>query len=103
MVLDDIDDNSLRSIEDHRNHATIHDNMEKSLLVITQSQINKNIDFVWEIVNQHLEAIRGTKGVPVLWCVCDTVSPKDHTIDLALDYISIDEYLVAKCPMILVS
>ena len=65
--------------------------MEKSPPVINQIQITNKIDLVWEIINEHVEAIRGTKGVTVLWCVCDTVLPKDHRIDPTLDYISIDE------------
>ena len=69
MVLADIDYNSLSIIEYHRNHATLHDTMEKSLPVITQIQITKNIDLVWEIVNEHLESIHFTEGVPVLWYV----------------------------------
>ena len=66
MVLSDINDNTVRIIEDHGNLATLHENTDKSLPVITQSQITKNIDLMWEIVNEHLEAIRGTKGVPIL-------------------------------------
>ena len=103
VVTAGMDDNTLIIIGDHRKHATIYDNTEKSLLVITHSQTTKNIDLVWEIVNEHLEDIRGTKGVPVIWCVCDTVSPKDHTIGPTLDYISIDEELVDIFPMIMVS
>ena len=52
---------------------TLHENTEKSLTVITQTHITNNIDLVWEIMNDHLEAIRGTKGVTVLWCLHDTV------------------------------
>ena len=98
-----INDNALKMIEDHRNLVTLHDNAQKSPPVITQTQITKNIDLVWQIVNDHQEAIRGTNGVPVLWCVCDTVFPKYHRVDLALDHISIDEELVVICPMILAS
>ena len=42
---------------------------------------------MWEIVNDHLETICGTKGVPALCCVCDAVFPKYHRFDPALDYI----------------
>ena len=58
---------------------------------------------MWEILNEHLENIRGTKGLPVLWCVCDTVSPEDHMIEPALYYIRIDEELMVIFPMILAS
>ena len=71
--------------------------------MITQSQITNNIDLVWEILNGHVEAIRVTKGVTVLWCVCYTVFPKDHSIDSAIDYIRIDEDLMDRCPIILAS
>ena len=42
------------------------------------------------------------------WCDCSMVCsqycfPKDHAIYPALDYIRIDEELVARCPMILSS
>ena len=37
VVLADIDDNDLSNIEDHRNLATLHENMEKSPPGITQS------------------------------------------------------------------
>ena len=51
VVLDEIKNNALRSIEDHRNLATLHGNMEKPPPGITQRHISKNIDLVWEIVN----------------------------------------------------
>ena len=76
LVLVDINDNTLMSIEDHQNLVTLHDNAEKYLSVIAQTHITKNIDLVWEIINNHLQAIRGTKGVPILWCVLDTVFSK---------------------------
>ena len=101
MVLADIKDNSLSIIADHRNLATLHENTKKSPPVITKSYITKNIDLIWEIVNEHLEATRGTKSVPVLWCARDAVFPKDHLVDPALYYIHIDEELVVGCPMIL--
>ena len=82
VVLADINDNSLRSIEYHQNLVTLHENAEKSLPVITQTHITKNIALVWEIVNEHLEASYCTKGVSVLWRVLDTVSSK--TIGLTL-------------------
>ena len=81
----------------------LHEKAEKSLLVITQTQITNNIDLMWEIVNEHLEAIRGTNEVPVLWCVSDTVFPKYHRVEPALDYISIDKELLVRCPMIIAS
>ena len=71
--------------------------------MITQSQITNNIDLVWEILNGHVEAIRVTKGVTVIWCVLDNVFPKDHSIDPAIDYIRIDEDLMDRCPIILAS
>ena len=52
-------------------------------------------------MNDDLEAIRGTKGVPVLWRVCDTVLPKDHRVLFALEYIIVDEELVARFSMVL--
>ena len=101
VVLEDINDNTLRSIGNHCNLVTLHNNTEKSAPVINQTQIIKNIYLMWEIINENLEDIGGTKGVPVLWCVCDTVFPKDHRVDPTLDYIRIGEELVARCPMIL--
>ena len=71
--------------------------------MITHIQITNNIDLVWEIVNEHLESICDTKGVPVICCVHDTVFPKYHRVDPAIYYISIDEELVARCAMILAS
>ena len=58
---------------------------------------------MWEIVNDHQEAIRGTKLVPVIRCVRDTVFPKYHRVDPALYYIIINENVVAICTMILAS
>ena len=101
VFLDEINDNALSSIEDHHNISTLRDNIEESLPVITQILITNNIDLVWEIVNGHLEAIYGTKVGPVLWCVYDTFPPKHHGIFPTLDYISIDEELVARFPMII--
>ena len=91
MVLADINDNALKMIEYQWNLVNLHENAEKSLPVIIQTQITKNIDFVLQIMNDHQEAIRGTNDMPVLWCVCDTVFPKYHRVDPTLDYISIDE------------
>ena len=71
--------------------VTLHDNAEKSPPMITQTHITKNIDLVWEIVNEHLEAICSTKIMPVIWCVFDTVFPKYHRVEPALYYISIDK------------
>ena len=96
MVLADTNDNTLRRIEHHRNLVTLHENAEKSPSVITQTQIIKNIDLVWEIVNGNLDAICGTKGMLVLWCVRDTELPKYHRVDPALECISIDEELVER-------
>ena len=64
--------------------VTLHDNAEKSPPMITQTHITKNIDLVWEIVNEHLEAICSTKIMPVIWCVFDTVFPKYHRVEPAL-------------------
>ena len=71
--------------------------------MITQSQITKNIDPVWDIVNEHLEAIHVTKHMPVLWCVHDNVFTKYHRIEPVPEYIRIDKELVVRCPMILAS
>ena len=95
MVLVNINNNALVSIEYHRNLATIHYNIEKSLPMIIQIQITKTIGLLWEIVNDNLEAICGTKGVSVLWFV--------NLFDPSLDYINIDEELVATCPIIIAS
>ena len=82
---------------------TFHENAEKSPTVITHIYTTNNIDLVWEIVNEHLEAICGIKGVPVFCCVHNIVFPKYHRVDPAIYYISIDEELVARCAMILAS
>ena len=103
MVLADINENLLGSIEEHWNLRNLHKNREKSPPVTTQTHITNNIDLVWEIVNEHIEAIRGKKGVPVLWYVHDTILPKDHRVEPTLDYISIDEELLARCPIIIAS
>ena len=52
-------------------------------------------------MNDDLEAIRSTKGVPVLWRVCDTVLPKDHGVLFELEYIIVDEELVMRLSMVL--
>ena len=54
VVLAVIDGNALKRIEYYLNHLALHNNMEKYLPVITQSQITKKIDIVWDIVNEHL-------------------------------------------------
>ena len=59
-----------------------------------------NVDRLWERVNEYLAGIRGHKGVPIAWCVRDTMFPKDHLIDPAIDYASLDNEMVARCPMI---
>ena len=103
VVLTEKNYNSLRSIEYHQNIMNLNENAEKYSPVITQTHITKDIELVWDIMNEHLEDICGTKGVSVIWCVRDTVFSKYHRVDTALDYISIDEELLARCPIIIAS
>ena len=58
---------------------------------------------MWDILNNQLEAIYGTKGVPVFWYDCDAVFYKDHRDYPEIYYICIYEELVAICPMIIAS
>ena len=63
--------------------------------------INLNVDRIWECVNKYLASICGHKGVPIAWRVQDTMFRKDHLLDPSIDYASLDDEMVARCPMIL--
>ena len=60
-----------------------------------------NVDWLWECVNEYLAGICGHKGIPIAWCVLYTMFPKDHLLDPAIDYASLDNEMVSRFPMIL--
>ena len=68
-------------------HEDLKDTIEKynndtiKMPTLTDAMIKLNVDRLWERVNEHLAVIRGHKGVPIGWCVWDSMFPKDHLLD----------------------
>ena len=57
---------------------------------LTGVMIKRNVDRLWERVNEYLAGIHGHKGVPIAWCVWETMFPKDHLLDPEIDYAILD-------------
>ena len=88
-------------------HEDLKDTIEKysndtiKMPTLTDAMIKSNVDQLWERVNEYFTGICGYKGVPIAWCVRDTMFPKDHLLDPAIDYASLDDEMLARCPMVL--
>ena len=78
-----------------------YDNDTIKMPTLTDTMIKSNIDRLWECVNEYLAGIRGHKGFSIAWYVHDTMLPKDHLLDPKIDYATLDNEMVARCPMII--
>ena len=76
--------------EDSKDTIKKYGNDTINMPTLTDAMIKSNVDRLWERVNKYLAGIRGYKGVPITWCVRDTMFPKDHSLDPAIDYASLD-------------
>ena len=99
--LGDITPHDLTVHEDLKDTIEKYDNDTIKMPALTDAMIKLNVDRLWEPVNEYLAGIHGHKGVPIAWCVRETMFPKDHLIDPAINYPSLDDEMVARCPMIL--
>ena len=87
--------------EDLKDTIENYDNDTINMPTLTDVMIKLNVDLLYDRVNEYLAGICGHKGVLIARCVRDTMFLKDHLLDPAIDYDSLDDEMVARFPMIL--
>ena len=101
LALGTITTHDLTVHEDMKDTIEKYDNDTINMPTLTDAMFKLNVGRLWERVNEYLAGMHGHKGVPITWCVRDTMFPKDHLLEPAIDYASLDDEMVARCPMIL--